>query len=289
MSSSTTVGGVLPWATAPYILRAVFKDQYLSETLVGESLQDVVNAVFGARFANQHDSTVSQVAVFLYYVASSVVGGQSPGEEYCDTLQVVQSGHLVTPTTKLRKLLLAALLATQSSMLSVVAKRLFPAYTPTDVVNTIRKLFSAIFYLTDVYVTIPHRLCGVQYVSTQRRMGGSGKPGAYFRYGVLQLIELLIRWYANRRPREDGRGRLDVEENSNDDEAESDETDGVTGHCTLCLGQRKYPTATNCGHMYCWKCITSWIRSNHNPACPICRQHLEMKHLVPLAYYVATK
>uniref|UniRef100_A0A0D3GTE2 RING-type E3 ubiquitin transferase n=1 Tax=Oryza barthii TaxID=65489 RepID=A0A0D3GTE2_9ORYZ len=79
---------------------------------------------------------------------------------------------------------------------------------------------------------------------------------------------------------EDGNIISDIRHGKTADLATSSEASSGKSKCTLCLSTRQNPTATTCGHVFCWSCIMEWC--NEKPECPLCRTPITHSTAFPL-------
>ncbi|KAK7198678.1 Zinc finger C3HC4 type (RING finger) protein [Novymonas esmeraldas] len=280
-------------ATAPFILRSLYKDAHLSDTQIARPLTELMINTVGAQLTNTYDAYIPAVANSLYTLFS-MSNTQTLGQEFCDLLPVTRA-HPWRTVGAVRVLLLAMLQLAEPTAVFTAARKFFPDVAAADVEEVVKKVVLCLLFLFERFGTLPHRLLRIRFLSlkpSRSLRDSDGAPGSYLVLGLVILVELLVRLWRYSKERAASRkaarvaGKTGVvSSGSNSDE---DADDSRTGKCMLCLGHRKCPTATNCGHVFCWRCIAEWIQSSpHEAVCPFCRQHITASALVPLYTYVA--
>lgn len=185
----------------------------------------------------------------------------------------------------------------------------WPTLVPVtrEVLQLILRANLMFFYFEGLYYHISKRTAGIRYIFIGKQ---TNQRPRYQILGVFLLIQLCViaaeglrrhnlsSLGTSARPtsigtyqQSEGRGLPILDEEGDLITTDSDkggfpvestsssEAKGAS-KCTLCLSNRLHPTATPCGHVFCWNCIMEWC--NEKPECPLCRTPLTHSSLVCL-------
>ncbi|XP_064458169.1 peroxisome assembly protein 10-A-like [Ornithodoros turicata] len=248
-------------ALQPEILRAFQKDEQ-HITVLQKQVSEVSRLIFGIPWWIRWKSDVEALSKLLYFLATTLSGLQTLGEEYVHVLQVTSSLNEI-PSFVQR--LAAALLQTFGSR--IVGKIVNSARTAgCDHNSTLENAFEkfsrlhlTLFYLFGAYYTPAKRITGIRHVLLRKWMANANGSYYYKILGWLSLAELAVSIACDLRA-------VKLRQAS----CNSPTTKVSTKYgCSMCMGPTKDTTLIPCGHVYCWFCIAEWLSTN--PGCPLCR------------------
>ncbi|KAJ3446309.1 hypothetical protein M0812_08846 [Anaeramoeba flamelloides] len=75
---------------------------------------------------------------------------------------------------------------------------------------------------------------------------------------------------------------LEIEIEIEEEENQEQENESTLSKCGICFDISIDPVLTNCGHLFCWSCLSRWLEIGKR-TCPICKNPLrKKKHIVPI-------
>ncbi|XP_061648604.1 peroxisome biogenesis factor 10 isoform X1 [Phyllopteryx taeniolatus] len=145
----------------------------------------------------------------------------------------------------------------------------------------------ALFYVSGIFYQLSKRASAISYLHFTGARSDDGTIRSCYRLlGAVSFIQLLITvclQLNNFRQRQRSRQEWKLYRNLAGSPQQTQKSRSRAARCILCLEERRHPTSTPCGHLFCWECITEWC--NTKAECPLCRETFQPHRLVYLRNY----
>ncbi|XP_047102689.1 peroxisome biogenesis factor 10-like [Schistocerca piceifrons] len=276
------------------ILRASQKDELVSEKMRSQ-LAEVLLRTLGSHWFRKYSKWTSVGSRNLYYALTTLSGFQTLGEEYTGIVMVDQSLRKV-PSKFERFVMISAqceglLLLTwlmkklrvyidklpstsdadeeacqKASKLMLLAEKCLPFF---------EKIHTTLFYLNGTYLALSKRLTGIRYVLHHHWIKDHSTDTVFKAVLISSVTYLLLALYHGYRK------LLHEFSHSVEKTQYSTNIQRIKGHtCSLCLEELASPSATTCGHVFCWSCILEWLKSQEQ--CPVCKDGVTPNKVIML-------
>ena len=209
---------VLPFATAPTIIRANHKDASFVHDLEGR-LGELMREFKGSRYVHENREKLNTYAKLIYLLLTTGVGARTLGEEYVDIRYVDAAGrrrigigkrlmfiiaHVLFPLVVRRivKMLQRVVdrggdevgTSSSSSSMRNILRKILDKLTFINIVD-LTNLHVALFYFSGKYYELTKRIFGMRYVLGYKADPRSRQAnGNYELIGGLMLLQVLFRY-----------------------------------------------------------------------------------------------
>lgn len=224
-------------------------------------------------------------ASLIYFIFTTGMSNQTLGEEYTG---IVQANIKVLKIPSLSARIMAMILEyfgerTLLKGLNVLQKRVNDPesqLTPTAVtflnlvlsrlqliIPLLVLIHKGLFYIFGRYYTLGKRLNKIDYLKVYGTSLTDNVSWGLRLLGIATLMQCALRIREN-----------ELELKNNKENIKLIEADSYRS-CQLCT-EMVSTTATSCGHIFCWPCISNWLRNK--PQCPLCRENVAPQRIVYL-------
>ncbi|NWI60167.1 PEX10 factor, partial [Calyptomena viridis] len=155
-------------------------------------------------------------------------------------------------------------------------------------VPLLQRLHLALFYIQGTFYHLSKRISGISYLHFGGLQGEDQSIRTSYKFlGIISLFHLVLTigvqvfgFRQKQRARQEWKLHRSLAHHKN---TTKDKAAGRQSRCTLCLEERRHSTATPCGHLFCWECITAWCSTRAE--CPLCREKFPPQRLIYLRHY----